>query len=211
VDPHHVKYARAERLVVEEVGEELLVYDERNDTAHCLASTAAAVFRLCDGELSVRELTATLAASDDRVDIGSLGEIALAELAEKGLVEPVPTGRPMAQLSRREAMRRLAGAGAAAASVPLVLSATVAAPSAHATTCVQRFGTCTANSQCCPNQSLTCTDGGTNTGTRYCNSADCTKGGIKPKASGSNARVDCTAATREDCCSGQCDGNVCRA
>ena len=42
--------ARSEELVIEELGDELLVYDERTQRAHCLSATAARVWRACDGK-----------------------------------------------------------------------------------------------------------------------------------------------------------------
>ena len=41
--------ARSEDLIVEELGEELLVYDMKADRGHCLSPVAARVWRRCDG------------------------------------------------------------------------------------------------------------------------------------------------------------------
>ena len=52
--------ARTEELGVEEIGDELLVYDQRSDQAHCLGSAAARVWRACDGTRTVEEFSVAL-------------------------------------------------------------------------------------------------------------------------------------------------------
>src|ERR1700730_7842010 len=51
---------RNDRLVVEELAEETLVYDLDRHRAHCLNKTAAAVWRNCDGKRTIAELAAML-------------------------------------------------------------------------------------------------------------------------------------------------------
>src|ERR1700686_4969121 len=52
--------ARTEGLVIEEFADEVLVYDLRRHKAHCLNSTAALVWRRCDGRTTVAEVAGTL-------------------------------------------------------------------------------------------------------------------------------------------------------
>lgn len=110
--------ARHDRLVIEELGDELLIYDTTNDRAHTLNRTAAQVWKLCDGKRSVSAL-AILAAkqlhqpiSDQTVwyALEKLGEFQL-------LVEPVRVPQAMAGISRREFLTKFA---VAAAVVPVV-------------------------------------------------------------------------------------------
>ena len=54
-------------LVVEELEDEVLVYDGKNHQAHCLASAAAKVWRACDGTKDVPALAESLALSLDDV------------------------------------------------------------------------------------------------------------------------------------------------
>src|SRR5829696_3089212 len=50
--------ARSEHLVVEELGDELLVYDLQLNRAHSLGDSAARVWRACDGKTMVDSLCA---------------------------------------------------------------------------------------------------------------------------------------------------------
>src|SRR2546421_10559243 len=59
--------ARTEGLVVEELGEDLLVYDLERDEAHSLGAVAARVFQACDGNLTIDELSSTLGMDRDAV------------------------------------------------------------------------------------------------------------------------------------------------
>jgi hypothetical protein len=111
-------------LLEEEVGEELLLYDQDRHTAHCLSPTAACVWRHCDGEHDVAELAVLATVSEDLVvDV-------LHELRKKNLLaaEPELARSTVPGESRREAIRRVARYGAAVAAAPLVVSATAATP-----------------------------------------------------------------------------------
>jgi hypothetical protein len=122
-----VPTARSTGLLVEQVGQEVVIYDTSSKQAHCLKGLAAFVFNHADGRLGQAEL-AQLAA-DDRGEPCSEREVAdvVAQLAELGLVES-----PLALrdgLSRRELVRRSAFVGAATAfAAPLITS--IVAPTA---------------------------------------------------------------------------------
>src|SRR5215208_278306 len=49
----YLPVARKTRLVVRELAEEVLVYDEEGHRAHCLNRTAALVWKSCDGKTPV--------------------------------------------------------------------------------------------------------------------------------------------------------------
>ncbi len=106
------------------VGEELLLYDRDSHTAHCLSPIAACVWRHCNGERDVTKLAELVGASE------SLVADALHELREKDLLaaEPQLMQSTVPGESRREAIGRVARVGAAAAAVPLIVSATAATP-----------------------------------------------------------------------------------
>ena len=53
--------ARRDRLLIQEVGEELVVYDRERHRIHRLNRTAALVWHHCDGRTSVSDLAALLA------------------------------------------------------------------------------------------------------------------------------------------------------
>jgi hypothetical protein len=120
-------HARTAGLVVQGLGDESLVFDRDCDVAHCLGPPAAAVWRACDGTHDVSALAACTG-----IDVALVGEV-LDELELKGLLAGAapPVSGPAA-VSRRSALRRLAIAGLAATPIPLIVSATIAAPLAHA-------------------------------------------------------------------------------
>jgi hypothetical protein len=116
--------ARKDGLLEETVGEELLLYDLDSHTAHCLSPIAACIWRHCDGERDIAELAELAGASENLV------ADALRELREKDLldVEPQLMQSTVPGISRREAIARGVRYGAAAAAVPLIVSATAATP-----------------------------------------------------------------------------------
>jgi hypothetical protein len=134
--------ARREGLVVKELGDEVLVYDLQRHQAHCLNRAAARVWSQCDGSRLDSQICPAdgLSQAAQRDAVG----LALAQLGRRHLLEgasPVPTG-----VSRRELMRRLGLASAAA--VPLIT--TLVAPKAvQASSCLPSGSACTAAAQCC--------------------------------------------------------------
>lgn len=54
--------ARQDDLIVEHVGDEILVYDLRTHRAYCLNRTAAALWSLCDGQTDPEEIRRRLEA-----------------------------------------------------------------------------------------------------------------------------------------------------
>lgn len=182
--------ARTQDLIVEELADELLVYDRRTDVAHCLNAVAAAVWRACDGGTDVDALAQALAPHAGRDDPELLVLRALQELREKGLLEAERPGA--AGLSRRQALGRI-GVGMAAVAAPLIVSAKAPTPAEAATpACTAQYGTCTATSQCC--SGTTCQSG-------HCfGPGTCTAAGVKPGG------VNCTNANKAQCCSNTCGG-----
>jgi DNA-binding MarR family transcriptional regulator len=115
--------ARADDLIVEELGGEVLVYDTRTDHGHSLSREAALVWRACNGKTPVEQLSSRLGLDQETVDR------ALAELDSCELLEVKPSIAADGS-TRREVTLRLAKVGAAVATAPLILS--VAAPEAYA-------------------------------------------------------------------------------
>jgi Coenzyme PQQ synthesis protein D (PqqD) len=114
--------ARSKGLVVEELGDELLVYDLETHRAHSLSPEAARVWRRCDGRTPVDGLSAQLGLDADTV------ERALEELEKSALLDPETQALP--GTTRRQLTVRMAKVGTAVAAAPLILSIT--APAAHA-------------------------------------------------------------------------------
>ena len=128
-----------------EFGNEVLVYDLQRDVGHCLNSTAAAAWKLCDGNSSPPQIARTLSRQlstrvDEAVVLLALDQLAAAHL----LVEPEV---PVERLSRRVALRRISIAAAVA--LPLVTSIVAPTP-AQAASCVPFNQLCANSGQCCP-------------------------------------------------------------
>ena len=122
-------HARKDGLVVEELPDELLVYDLDRHKAHCLNNTAALVWKHCDGVTSTPDMALILRDQlniplDEEVVWFSLKLLSRAHL----LQTPIERPRGRAGISRRDLIRK-AGIAAAVA-VPLVT--TILAPAAFA-------------------------------------------------------------------------------
>jgi putative sterol carrier protein len=137
--------ARQDQLIVKELPDEVLIYDLKRDKAHCLNSTAALVWKRCDGNSSVKEIAASLGDASKSVD-DRIVWLALDQLKKFHLLKEAPAMPAfMTGLNRRELVRRI---GIAAIAAPLILS--IAAPVAQAAgSCLTNGGTCGSNNQCC--------------------------------------------------------------
>jgi hypothetical protein len=112
---------RHEGLVVEKLGDELLVYDSETTRAHSLNEVAAAVWEACDGERDATSIAELVGVPEDSV------WRALSQLEERGLLEgELPVRMSGREYSRRQAVRRMGLIGASAAfAAPLVKSIVV--------------------------------------------------------------------------------------
>jgi hypothetical protein len=144
-----VPAARSDRLVVERLGDELLIYDLDADQAHHLNPAAAVLFELCDGRTTVGELAARAAARLDQPFTEATAGEAVEQLAGRGLLVGEP--RSTVGVSRREVVRRAVAVGAGAAVAGPVIKSIVAPTPAMAQSppCVEKLGECTVSEQCC--------------------------------------------------------------
>lgn len=121
--------ARNEELVIQDLPEEVLVYDLKSHKAHCLNKTAAFIWKNCDGQKTAEEIAKMMEAewrtpvTEDAVWF-ALNKLSKAELLQERIVLP----EARAGMSRRSAMRRL-GFGALIA-VPVVMSIVTPTPAA---------------------------------------------------------------------------------
>ena len=121
--------ARRSGLVIEELPDEVLVYDSQRDSAMCLNTTAAAVWKHCDGQTTPARMARLI---EKELEISGGDEVvslALAQLETSHLL----TGKapvPYPGISRRELVRRV---GIAAAMLPVVTLILVPTASAQAT------------------------------------------------------------------------------
>jgi hypothetical protein len=116
--------ARTEQLISERIDDELVVYDQSNNVAHCLSREAARVFERCDGRLTEAEISDRLTLSLEVV------QRAVAALEERSLLDEGPAAA--SGYSRRQAAVRLARIGGAALAGPLVYSIDVGSAAAAA-------------------------------------------------------------------------------
>ena len=114
--------AREASLLVRELAEEVLVYDEEGHRAHCLNQTAALVWKSCDGRTPVARIAERVGAQMSAHVPEEVVWLALEQLAEFDLLA-TGAARAWAEtnlISRRKMLRRLGVA--AAVSLPLVTS-----------------------------------------------------------------------------------------
>lgn len=145
--PSHLPRMREHGLIIDDLPDEVLVYDLDRHEAHCLNRSAALVWRCCDGGSSPAKIARRLTVELDAPFSEDLVLLALNQLEKFHLLEQ-DTAMPVqfAALSRRQMVRRLGLAAAVA--VPLVTS--IVAPTAvQAATCVQPGQPCNPNLACC--------------------------------------------------------------
>ena len=115
---------RGSGLLVQELGDELLVYDLERNVAHCLNGIAAAVWAHCDGERTVAEIGPLLNTDLAPEEVETLVLYALDQFAERGLLEERTEAEPertaTAMMTRRQMVVRVGLAVGLA--IPLVES-----------------------------------------------------------------------------------------
>ena len=149
--------ARQEELVIDELGDETLVYDMRNHKAHCLNRTAALVWNRCDGRLTVSEMILALETELHTPVSAEVVWLALEQLNKANLLaDRLPKSKVQPAMTRRAVMKRI-GFGAAIA-VPLVTSILAPSVGADVTSCIAGGGACPSGGlTCCPG--LNCQSG----------------------------------------------------
>ena len=194
--------ARSHRVVSEAAGDEVVVYDLDTDEAHLLSPNVASIWKAADGAHTVEQLMNAVVA-DGPEQAASIVWSGLEQLQEKRLLDGVvllpasPVG-----MSRRAMLKRI---GIAAIAIPVIT--TIVAPTPAAAACAPGRGLAT---QACCSAGIclqgTCTVGGANPGgpTNGRGTICCYPGGQEPA-------VPCLAnEANTQCCSGDCQGGVCK-
>lgn len=129
--------ARQDKLLIQEVGDELVVYDQQRHHAHRLNRTAALVWRHCDGQMSVADITTLLqselslpAANEEMVWL-ALDRLEKSHLLCERMTRPTNA----AFISRRQAIGQLGLAGGLAFLLPVVMSIVAPTPAMAASPC----------------------------------------------------------------------------
>lgn len=170
--------ARREQLLVQDLPDELLIYDLERHKAYCLNQTAARIWRSCDGRRTVEEMARVLERELDRPVKESLIWFALEQLSRYRLLEEqveIPASKE--RITRRELARTL---GIATAALVPFITAITAPMAAQAATCGALGSPCVNNARCC--------------------SGLCVNGVCACLANQSN----CNPALPQQCCSNRC-------
>ena len=140
--------ARTDQLVVQELPDEVLVYDLKRHAAHCLNKASAAVWRRCDGRTTVAEMARRLGREFDAPVGEDVVWLALAQLRKYHLLEDGSVVVPLRKVSRRDLVRKYLPAALA---VPLILSVPAPTPAAALSKCAGPCEPCDpVTNPCCP-------------------------------------------------------------
>jgi hypothetical protein len=154
MDNSRFPVARKSGLVVQEMPDEVLVYDLNSNKAHCLNQTAASVWRACDGKTSVSEIATSFGAGANE----DLVWLAIDQLSESNLLEAQIRSGFVGQ-SRREVIKKIGLASMVALPVIASLVAPQNALAAQSCNCVNNNQCITGpNAGRCP--STTCNQAG---------------------------------------------------
>ena len=118
--------ARSKDLIIEELADEVLVYDLSTDKAHCLNRMSALIWKNCDGTTSESELAVILQRELGTPTSTQVVKLGLEELAAHGLLQEDMGASPGERLSRRRLIQNLGLSSAMA--LPLIMS--ISAPAA---------------------------------------------------------------------------------
>jgi hypothetical protein len=121
--------ARHDRLLVQQVGDELVVYDQEWHRAHRLNRSAAVIWSHCDGRTSAAELAELLTRElnlpvDERVVRLALDQLEQARLLQERSAQPAD----IVGIPRRHVIRRLELTAGLAFCVPMVESIVAPTP-----------------------------------------------------------------------------------
>ena len=125
--------ARKNGLVVQEVPDEVLVYDLDSNKAHCLNQSAAIIWRSCDGNNSVSEIAKLVEVQAGGKVTEDFVWLAIDQLSENNLLEKGIASNFVGQ-SRREVIKKIGLASMVA--IPVIASL-VAPPSCSCRPVVQ--------------------------------------------------------------------------
>jgi len=118
---------RRDELTIREVGQELVVYDDRHRRAHRLNKAAASILRASDGTRTVDEIALLLSNDADPKERTELVWMTLQDLSQADLLTAAITPPGDLDRSRRNLLRKAAVIGLA---LPVLES--IIAPSAKA-------------------------------------------------------------------------------
>lgn len=125
-----IPVARTKQLLTQEIGDEIVIYDQTNSASHCLTPVAARVWHYCNGQNTIEEVTQLIKqdfelSNSDSVDMRGLVYLAVDELEQFNLIDRYlqKPQKPIAT-SRRKVIKTsmLAGGVAVGTMFPLIKS-----------------------------------------------------------------------------------------
>ena len=119
--------AREDKIVVQEISDELVIYDLQRDRVHTLNPTAAFVWQHCDGKTSTSELASKLQDRFDTPHADDLLWLGLDRLEKANLLESEVTSAVNVKITRRQVLQKI---GVSVVMLPVVAS--IVAPTAQA-------------------------------------------------------------------------------
>ena len=133
--------ARKEGLVIQDMAEEVLVYDLNTNKAHCLNQTAAFVWKACDGRNSVTDISQLYSKQSGAVINEDLIWLAIDQLKENDLLA-ADINSAFRGESRRSVIKKIG----LSAVIALPIVASLAAPTS--VLALASCTGCTSNAQC---------------------------------------------------------------
>jgi hypothetical protein len=137
--------ARVEELVVQELPDEILVYDLKTNEAHCLNKTAAMVWKNCDGKTSITDIAKVLEGSFGNAVEDDFVWLAIDQLDQKGLLNEQ---RRFDLPNRRAALKKIGLASMIALPIVASLKAPTSAFAATANCACVNPGDCFTQTGC---------------------------------------------------------------
>lgn len=144
-----IPIARREGLVMQETTDELLVYDLVSHKAHCLNQSAAFVWKACDGNNTISEITKLFENEVGTPVREELIWLAIDQLSDKNLLVSEISAN-FGGSTRREVIKKLGLATVVALPIVASLTAPTSALASTSCACVNP-GSCITQTNC-PNQ-----------------------------------------------------------
>lgn len=140
--------ARREKLVMQSLGDETLVYDLETNRVFCLNQTSSLVWEKCNGNNTVSEISGFLTKQTSSSVSEDFVWLALDQLKKENLLdEKEEISNKFEHLSRRDVIRRIGLASVIA--LPLISSVVAPTSVLAQASCLAVNVPCTANAQCC--------------------------------------------------------------
>jgi hypothetical protein len=170
INPEVQPIARTEHLLIQEMDQEILVYDEATNRAHCLDAQSAKIWRACDGTRTMEAIAAAVRTDPHQpLEVDTI-RIGLDALGKAGLLQKESSSAlRLPGETRRQLLRQLATAGLTLL-IPVVRS--LVAPTAAEAASMTTSWACqntnkTAIGKCCSNNHRICKFNG------QCNGSAC--------------------------------------